>query len=190
MILVAFRHGLRSSELVELRGGIKSISPTPCYTYAGPSRGRRPRIRLSATRCGPRKLRRERDPKSPFTSERGSPFTTAGSARMVERASVAFRLILTCCATPVAFRWIRGRCRRPRSSQHPAHAVVQELSPGRFKDFWRRRTWSGLNTGLKQGREKRETGASGLLDLDQCRTSIGCLGIAHLSDAANERSRA
>jgi site-specific recombinase XerD len=35
-----------------------------------------------------RRLQREQEPKSPlmFTSERGSPFTTAGFARMVERA--------------------------------------------------------------------------------------------------------
>src|SRR6476619_791580 len=41
-----------------------------------------------------RKLPREQDPKSPFvfTSERGSPFTTAGFARMVERAGVEAKL--------------------------------------------------------------------------------------------------
>jgi type 1 fimbriae regulatory protein FimB/type 1 fimbriae regulatory protein FimE len=41
-----------------------------------------------------RKLRREQDPKSPFvfTSERGSPFTTAGFARIVERAGVEAKL--------------------------------------------------------------------------------------------------
>ena len=41
-----------------------------------------------------RKLQREQDPKSPFvfTSERGSPFTTAGFARMVERAGVGAKL--------------------------------------------------------------------------------------------------
>ena len=38
-----------------------------------------------------RKLQREQDPKSPFvfTCERGAPFTTAGFARMVERAGKA-----------------------------------------------------------------------------------------------------
>ena len=37
------------------------------------------------------KLQREQDPASPFvcTSERGSPFTTTGFARMVERAGEA-----------------------------------------------------------------------------------------------------
>jgi type 1 fimbriae regulatory protein FimB/type 1 fimbriae regulatory protein FimE len=41
-----------------------------------------------------RKLQREQDPVSPFvfTSERGAPFTTAGFARMVERADEAAKL--------------------------------------------------------------------------------------------------
>ena len=41
-----------------------------------------------------RQLQREQEPKSPFvfTSERGSPFTTAGFARMVERAGVEAEL--------------------------------------------------------------------------------------------------
>jgi integrase len=41
-----------------------------------------------------RKLQREQDPKSSFvfTSERGSPFTTAGFARMVERVAVEAKL--------------------------------------------------------------------------------------------------
>jgi len=40
------------------------------------------------------KLQREQDPKSPFvfTSERGSPFTTAGFARVVEPAGVEAKL--------------------------------------------------------------------------------------------------
>jgi type 1 fimbriae regulatory protein FimB/type 1 fimbriae regulatory protein FimE len=53
MVLVCYRHGLRASELVPIRGD-----------------------ELRALRW----LQREQDPKSPFvfTSERGSPFTTAG----------------------------------------------------------------------------------------------------------------
>src|SRR5215470_9341938 len=41
-----------------------------------------------------RKLQREQDPVSPFvfTSERGSPFTAAGFARMVERAGETAKL--------------------------------------------------------------------------------------------------
>ena len=43
-----------------------------------------------------RRLQREQEPRSPFvfTSERGSPFTTAGFARMLERAGEAAGLAL------------------------------------------------------------------------------------------------
>jgi integrase len=42
-----------------------------------------------------RGLQREQKPKSPFvfTSERGSPFTTAGFARMIERAGKVAKLV-------------------------------------------------------------------------------------------------
>ena len=41
-----------------------------------------------------RRLQRDQEPKSPFvfTSERGAPFTTAGFARMIERAGEAAKL--------------------------------------------------------------------------------------------------
>jgi hypothetical protein len=69
-----------------------------------------------------RRLQREQEPKSPFvfTSERGAPFTTAGFARMVERAgpkpSLGSRPTRTCCSTHAATRWpigatTPGRCR-------------------------------------------------------------------------------
>ena len=55
-----------------------------------------------------RRLQRKQDPKLPFgfTSERGSPFTTAAFARLLERAGEAAglgtRFTRTCCGTPVA----------------------------------------------------------------------------------------
>ena len=74
-------------------------------------------------KCGAlRELQREQGPKSPLRvhpSERGSPFTTAGFARMLERAGEAAS--------------VAGRSRPP---QHPPVRYT-ELSPGRFKDFWR-----------------------------------------------------
>ena len=96
-----------------------------------------------------RKLQREQAPKSPFvfTTERNSPFSTAGFARMMERLasrpSSASRLIRTCCDTPAALRWpTRATIREPlqayldhRNIQHTVRYT--ELSPGRFKDFFR-----------------------------------------------------
>ena len=95
MILVAFRHGLRSSELTDLRWDQVDFAHAVLHVRRAkkgvpsthPIRG----DELRALR----KLQREQDPKSPFvfTSPSGnSPFTTAGFARMVERAGVEAKL--------------------------------------------------------------------------------------------------
>jgi len=85
MILVAYRHGFRVSELVDLRWdqidfnhGTLAVRRAKRGTPAThPIRGDEMRAL--------RRLQREQDPKSPFVfiSERGAPFTTAGFARMV-----------------------------------------------------------------------------------------------------------
>ena len=96
-----------------------------------------------------RKLQREQDPKSPFvfTSERGSPFTTAGFARMVERAGVEAKLgfpahphmLRHACGFALANKGHDTRALQAylghRNIQHTVRYT--ELSPGRFKDFWR-----------------------------------------------------
>jgi type 1 fimbriae regulatory protein FimB/type 1 fimbriae regulatory protein FimE len=94
MILVAYRHGLRARELVDLRWdqidfdtatlAVRRVKKGTPATH--PIRG----DELRALR----KLQREQEPRSPFvfTSERGAPFTTAGFARMIERAGVEAKL--------------------------------------------------------------------------------------------------
>jgi integrase len=70
-----------------------------------------------------RRLQQEQEPKSPFvfTSERGAPFTTAGFARMIERAGLeakfAFKPHPHMLRHACGYRWltevmIPGRCRR------------------------------------------------------------------------------
>src|SRR6266404_7641402 len=94
MVLVAYRHGLRVSELVDLRWDQIDFSTATLHVR---------RVKQGTPSTHPilgdesralRRLQREQDPKSPFvfTSERGSPFTTAGFARMVERAGVEAKL--------------------------------------------------------------------------------------------------
>ena len=85
MILVAYRHGLRTSELVDLRWdqidfgratlAVRRVKGGTPATH--PIRG----DELRALR----RLQREQEPRSPFvfTSERGSPFSTAGFAKLV-----------------------------------------------------------------------------------------------------------
>ena len=96
-----------------------------------------------------RRLQREQDPKSPFvfTSERGSPFTTAGFARLLERAAEAAGLGLKvhphmlrhACGFALANKGHDTRALQAylghRNIQHTVRYT--ELSPGRFKDFWR-----------------------------------------------------
>ena len=80
MILVAYRHGLRVSELVDLRWDQIDFDQRRLHVR---------RVKQGTPATHPilgdelralRQLQREQEPKSPFvfTSERGSPFTTSG----------------------------------------------------------------------------------------------------------------
>jgi type 1 fimbriae regulatory protein FimB/type 1 fimbriae regulatory protein FimE len=96
-----------------------------------------------------RRLQREQEPKSPFvfTSERGAPFTTAGFARMVERAGM--RAGLGFKAHPHMLRHACGFALASKGHDTRAvqaylgHKNIQhtvrytELSSTRFKHFWR-----------------------------------------------------
>jgi len=108
MILVAYRHGLRVAELVDLRWDQVDFRTANLHVR---------RVKQGTPSTHPilgdelralRRLKREQEPKSPFifTSERGAPFTAAGFARMVERAGVQANLVSRsipiCSVTPVA----------------------------------------------------------------------------------------
>ncbi|HWV41311.1 tyrosine-type recombinase/integrase, partial [Pseudorhodoplanes sp.] len=96
-----------------------------------------------------RRLQREQEPSSPyvFTSERGTPFTTAGFARMVERAGSAAGLgfkahphmLRHACGFALANKGHDTRALQAylghRNIQHTVRYT--ELSPDRFKEFWR-----------------------------------------------------
>jgi integrase len=95
MILVAYRHGLRASELTDLRWDqvdfvnatlhVRRVKSGTSSTH--PLRGDEMRAL--------RRLQKEQE-QSPFvfTSERGSPFTTAGFARMLERATAEAKIAI------------------------------------------------------------------------------------------------
>ena len=90
MILVSYHHGLRASELVNLRWDQINFATATLHVR---------RVKQGTPATHPilgdelralRRLQREQEPKSAFvfTSERSSPFSTAGFARMVERAGL------------------------------------------------------------------------------------------------------
>jgi type 1 fimbriae regulatory protein FimB/type 1 fimbriae regulatory protein FimE len=134
MVLVAYRHGLRASELVDLRWESGTPSTHPIVGDE-----------LRALR----RLQREQEPKSPFvfTSERGAPFTTAGFARLIERAGVEAKfgfkphphMLRHACGYALANRGHDTRALQAylghKNIQHTVRYT--ELSPTRFKDFWR-----------------------------------------------------
>jgi integrase len=149
MILVAYRHGLRASELADLRWDQVDFRTATLHVR---------RVKRGTPATHPilgdelralRRLQREQEPKAPFmfTSERGAPFTTAGFARMVERAGAVARLAFKAhphmlrhaCGYALANKGHDTRALQAylghRNIQHTVRYT--ELSPMRFKDFWR-----------------------------------------------------
>ena len=149
MILVAYRHGLRASELTDLRWEQVEFSSATLHVR---------RVKRGSPSTHPilgdelralRRLQREQGPKSPFvfTSERGTPFTTAGFARMIERtgeeAGLGFKahphMLRHACGYALANKGHDTRALQAylghRNIQHTVRYT--ELSPTRFKDFWR-----------------------------------------------------
>ena len=121
MILVAFRHGLRASELTDLRWDQVDFNHGVLHVRqvknGSPATHPLDGEELRALR----RLRRK-SPESPFVfvSMRGAPFTVSGFRRMVERAGQdagsRSRLIRTCFAMRLASPWrtrasIRGPCK-------------------------------------------------------------------------------
>jgi len=148
MILLTWHHALRCAETVDLRW--------EAFDWQGATLHVR-RVKNGLPSTHPlsgqemralRKLRRE-SPSSEFVfvTERGAPFTTAGFAKMFER--VAAKADLGIKAHIHMLRHSAGHClinkgHDIRSLQlWMGHANVQntckyaELSPNRFKNFWR-----------------------------------------------------
>jgi type 1 fimbriae regulatory protein FimB/type 1 fimbriae regulatory protein FimE len=150
MVLVAYRHGLRASELVDLRWDQIEFGRGVLHVR---------RVKQGTPSTHPilgdelralRRLQREQEPKSAFvfTSERGAPFSTAGFARMAERvgteAKLGFKvhphMLRHACGYKLANDGHDTRALQAylghKNIQHTVRYT--ELSPTRFKDFWRK----------------------------------------------------
>jgi site-specific recombinase XerD len=148
MILVAYRHGLRASELADLSWDQIDFATATLHVR---------RVKRGTPSTHPilgdelralRRLQREQEPMSPFvfTSERGAPFSTAGFARMVERAGVEAQLgfkahphmLRHACGYALANKGHDMRAVQAylghRNIQHTVRYT--EVSATRFKDFW------------------------------------------------------
>jgi len=150
MILVSYRHGLRASELVDLRWDQVDFRTATLHVR---------RVKQGTPSTHPilgdelralRRLQREQEPKSAFafTSERGAPFSPAGFARMIERAGIeanfAFKahphMLRHACGYKLANDGHDTRALQAylghKNIQHTVRYT--ELAPTRFRDFWRK----------------------------------------------------
>jgi type 1 fimbriae regulatory protein FimB/type 1 fimbriae regulatory protein FimE len=148
MILVCYRHGLRAVELVDLRWDQVDFNTANLHVRRAKKGSPATHPIIGDELRALRRLHREQESNTyVFTSERGAPFTTAGFAKMVERLGVAAKL-----AFKVHPHMLRHACgytlankgHDTRSLQaYLGHKNIQhtvrytELSPNRFKDFWR-----------------------------------------------------
>jgi site-specific recombinase XerD len=149
MVLIAFRHGLRASELCDLRWeqvdfkrAVLHVRRVKNGTPATqPLTGREMRAL--------RRLQREQDPPSPFlfVSERGAPFSTAGFARLLQRAAdkadlgslkVHAHMLRHATGFKLANDGVDTRSLQAYlGHRHISNTVrYTELSSKRFRDFW------------------------------------------------------
>ena len=147
MLLVAFRHGLRASELCGLQwSDIEFETGTLHLRRAkGGTTATHPLLgdELRALRA----LKREAKSPFVFVSERGAPFSPAGFAKLVERAGVEAKLpfaihphmLRHACGFALANRGTDTRTLQAYLGHRSIQSTVRytELAPGRFKNLWR-----------------------------------------------------
>ena len=147
LILMAFRHGLRASEAVDLRWD--QVDFDRAVLHVRRTKGGSPSVHpLSGTEMRAlRRLQRESDDNPfVFVRERGAPFTTAGFARMIERAAnsadlglkVHPHMLRHACGYKLANDGHDTRALQAylghRNIQHTVRYT--ELAPDRFRRFW------------------------------------------------------
>jgi len=166
MIFVAYRHGLRASEVCDLQWQQIELSEGRLHVHrvkngipsVHPIRGDEMRAL--------RKLRRDypRDAHV-FVSERGGPISPIGFHRLVQRLGEAAKMPF-----PIHPHMLRHACgfklandgHDTRALQHYlGHKNIQhtvrytDMAPDRFKDFWRDRTRATASTSSPPTRHSR-----------------------------------
>jgi integrase len=149
MILVAYRHGLRVSELVTLRWDNVDFSTSQLHVNRAkngspavhPLRG--PELRAL------RRLKREQEPTSSFmfTSDRGAPLTSAGFRKLIARLGIAAKfnflvhphMLRHACGFKLANEGHDTRTLQRYLGHKNIHHTVRytELTSTCFKDFWK-----------------------------------------------------
>jgi site-specific recombinase XerD len=148
MILLAYRHGLRASELTSLRW--EQVDLAHGRLHVSRAKNGMPSVHpLTGTELRAlRRLRREQQPgRYVFMSERGAPLSAVGFRRMMTRlgevAKMPFSVHPHMLRHATGFK-LANQGVDTRALQHYlGHKNIQhtvrytELSPHRFRDFWK-----------------------------------------------------
>jgi len=148
MVLLAFRHGLRAAEVVDLR--LEQVDFKTATLHVRRVKNGTPSTHPLTGRQL-RELRRHKreSAQSPFVfvSERGAPLSAPGFSRMIERAAIAAKLGIKAHAHMLRHATgykLANDGHDTRSLQaYLGHRNIQNttrytaLAPDRFKGFWR-----------------------------------------------------
>jgi site-specific recombinase XerD len=148
MILLAYRHGLRASETIDLRW--EQVNFNQAVLHVRRTKGGTPATHPLTGRemRALRKLQREA-PDSPymFVSERGAPFTVSGFRRLIERATQAAGLKIKAhphmlrhgCGYALANQGVDTRSLQAYLGHKSISNTVRytELAPNRFQGWWK-----------------------------------------------------
>jgi integrase len=148
MILVAFRHGFRASEICELRWDDIDFRASAMQVKRLKNGQSTTHQLVAAELRALRNLQREQEPKSTFVfvSERGTPFDRSGFNYMVKRAGkkagLPFQVHAHMIRHATGYK-LANAGKDTRSIQgYLGHKDIRhtvrytELSPTRFKNFW------------------------------------------------------
>jgi type 1 fimbriae regulatory protein FimB/type 1 fimbriae regulatory protein FimE len=147
MLLIAFRHGLRVSELCDLQWTQVEFETATLHVRRAKGGMTSTHPLLGDELRALRALKREAKSPFIFVTERGAPFTTAGFASLIERAGIEAKIGFK--VHPHMLRHTTGYVLANKGTDtrtlqaYLGHRSIQstvrytELAPSRFKNLWR-----------------------------------------------------
>ena len=147
MILIAFRHGLRASEVCGLQSSDVEFETGTLHLRRAKGGATTTHPLLGERTAGFAALKREAKSSFIFVSERGAPFTTSGLAKLIERVGIEAKMPFK--VHPHMLRHATGFVLANKGTDtrtlqaYLGHRSIQstvrytELAPGRFKNLWR-----------------------------------------------------
>src|SRR6202040_4137440 len=148
MVLLAYRHGLRAAEVVDLRWEQVDFKTATLHIRRAKN-GTPSTHPLSGREMRELRKHQRESPASPFVfvSQRGAPLSGHGFSRMVERvgveANLGIRVHAHMLRHATGFKLANDGHDTRSIQAYMGHSNIQNtarytaLAPGRFKDFWR-----------------------------------------------------